>query len=397
MPLPDQRPYALVGATLIDGSGGTPVPDSVLVIEKGQIFSVDHRPTFRIPDGIEQKNVGHLTILPGLIDSHVHISFALGPEGSNGAAAENIIGSVLAEFLKYGVTTIRDLGGAYPWIIDLAQSIEKEHRAGPRVVAAGPMLTAPGGHPAGTLLRGMEPAIALSTRQLTSPEDARIAVRNLHAGGVALIKAVLDSRGRAYSPERIPTLNSELLAAITGEARSLGLPVTVHWGNVDELPAIVSVRPDQIEHSGYAPIPVEMIEEIASAGIAVDPTLRMMQAGSSSEDAFGWGALANVARLHEAGVIITAGTDAPLRGLRFGESLHGELELLAKAGLSPMEVIQAATSRPASRMKMDREIGMVQPGKRADLIGIAGNPLLDIKHIRNIRLVIRDGRIVEEN
>jgi imidazolonepropionase-like amidohydrolase len=242
----------------------------------------------------------------------------------------------------------------------------------------------------------MEPAIATSTRELTSAEDARTTVQNLQAGGVSTIKAVLDSRGRAYSPDRVPTLNSEILAAITGEARSLGLPVTVHWGNVDELPTVVSVHPDQIEHSGYSPIHPGIIEEIASAGIAVDPTLQIMQANSSSEDAFNRGALANVGRLHEAGVTITAGTDSPLHGLRFGESLHGELEILVTAGLSPMEAIQAATSRPAKLMKLDSEIGVIQPGMRADLIGVANSPLHDITNIRNIKLVIRHGSIVEE-
>lgn len=147
---------------------------------------------------------------------------------------------------------------------------------------------------------------------------------------------------------------------------------------------------------GYSPIPSGIIEEISSAAIAVDATRTMMQARSTSEDEFSRGALANVRRLHEAGVVITAGTDSPLGDQPFGESLHSELELLVKAGLSPMEAIQAATSQPAKLMKLDHEIGMVQPGKRADLIGVAGNPLHDINNIRNIKLVIRDGCIAEE-
>jgi imidazolonepropionase-like amidohydrolase len=397
MQLMDQRPLALVGSTLIDGSGGSALPDSVIIIERERISAVGQRSQLRVPDGIEPKNVDHLTILPGLIDSHVHISFALGREPPKGPTAEKIIDEVLRAFLQHGVTTIRDLGGAYPWIIEVAESIEKKHRKGPRVVAAGPMLTAPGGHPAGTLLRGREPAIAVSTRQIASREDARKAVHDLQVGGVAVIKAVLDSRGRAYSPDRVPTLNSDILAAITEQARSLGLPVTVHWGNVDELPAVVSCGTPQIEHSGHTPIPSRIIEDIARARIAVDPTLTMMQARSSSEDAFNRGALANVRRLHEAGIVITAGTDSPLGELRFGESLHSELELLVKAGMSPIEAIQAATSRPAKLMKLDHEIGTVQSGKRADLIGIAGDPLRDISNIRNIKLVVRNGCIVEEN
>src|SRR5262249_21261986 len=148
---------------------------------------------------------------------------------------------------------------------------------------------------------------------------------DLAAGRVDLIKAVFDSGGRKNRPEHIPTLDSRVLTAIVAEARRAGLPVTVHWGNVDELPAIVAAGAAQIEHSGYAPIPAPVIAQIARAGIVVDPTLAIMQTVVASPDEFTRGPLENVRRLHEAGAVITAGTDSPLGNLHFGEGLHQEL------------------------------------------------------------------------
>src|SRR5262249_16710928 len=206
-------------------------------------------------------------------------------------------------------------------------------------------------------------------------------VGDLGSGGVAVIKAVFDSAGRPNRPQRIPTLNAEILGAIVAEGHAAGVPVTVHWGNVEELPSIIEARPNQLEHAGYKPIPQPLIAQIASAAIAVDPTLAVLSASIVSADEFSNGPLENVRRLHSAGIVITAGTDAPLGNLPFGESLHRELELLVKAGLSPMEAIQAATSRPARLVKRGDDIGTIQVGKRADLIAVAGDPLHAISDI----------------
>lgn len=397
------RPLALVGANVIDGTGAPPLHDSVILIENGRITAVGPRSKTKIPEGFEWRDLSSLTVLPGLIDSHVHLTFAL-LKGPNDPKADAIINGVLQEFLRHGVTSIRDLGAGYPWIIELRRSVAEGRRTGPRIFAAGPMLTAPGGHPAGTLLVGNKGAIASGTRQLTTPEGGRATVRELAEGGVDVIKAVVDSGGRRNRPQTFPTLNAETLAAIVEEAHKAGLPVTVHWGNVAELPGIIAAHPDQIEHSGYAPIPQPLISEIAASEIVVDPTLVIMAAVTNADEQripasefsqeFKAGSLENVRRLHAAGVEITAGTDSPLGNLHCGESLQRELELLVETGLSPMEAIQAATSRPANLLKRGSEIGTIQVGKRADLIAVAGNPLQSISNIRNVRLVMLDGQVI---
>ena len=389
------RRLALVGATVIDGVNARPLPDAVVLIENGRIAAVGTRARTPIPDGFERKDLTGLTLLPGLIDSHVHITFAL-LRGPNDPQADAKVNEILREFLRHGVTSIRDVGAGHPWIIDLARSIDEGRREGPRILAAGPMLTAPGGHPAGTLLRGNDGAIASGTRQITSLEQGRAVVRDLATGGVDVIKAVVDSRGRPNSPERLATLDTRVLEAIVAEAHAVGLPVTVHWGNVDELPAVVASRPTQLERAGYAPIPAPVIAGIARAQIVVDPTLTVLSRTIASADEFAAGPLYNVRRLHEAGVAITAGTDAPLSNQRFGDSLHHELELLVQAGLSPMEAIQAATIRPTQLLTRTQDLGRVQAGARADLIAVAGDPSTEISKIRNVRLVIRDGRVWDE-
>lgn len=386
-----QERLALVGGVVIDGTGAPPKADAVILIENGRIQAVGSRSQITIPAGFEHLDVAGLTVLPGLMDSHVHLTMAL-PRGPKDPDAGRILDEVFDEFLRNGVTSVRDLGGAHPWTTELARSIEEGKRVGPRIFVAGPLLTAPGGHPAGTLLAGNETAIAAATRQIASAEEGRVVVRNLAHDGVDVVKAVLDSRGRSDSP-KIPTFDFGTLSAIVEEARAADLPVTVHWSNVSELPAVVAARPTQIEHAGYGPIPDSVIEKIARSGIAVDPTLVANVSRSGPDEGFKSGPLANVRKLHAAGVNITVGTDAPLKNLRFGESLHQELELLVEAGLSPMEAIEAATSRPAGLLKRAQDMGTIEAGKRADLIAVEGEPLREIRSLRNVRLVVRDGRV----
>lgn len=118
------RPLALVGATVIDGTGAPPLHDSVILIENGRITAVGPRSKTKIPEGFEWRDLSSLTVLPGLIDSHVHLTFAL-LKGPNDPKADAIINGVLQEFLRHGVTSIRDLGAGYPWIIELRRSVAK--------------------------------------------------------------------------------------------------------------------------------------------------------------------------------------------------------------------------------------------------------------------------------
>ncbi|MGH7468625.1 MAG: amidohydrolase family protein [Longimicrobiales bacterium] len=382
---------ALIGATVIDGTGAPPLRDGVIVIEAGRITAVGTRDQVAVPGHATRRNVSGLTVLPGLIDSHVHLALSMVAPGAH----ESAVDALLVVLLDQGVTSVRDVGGPYPWMIELARAIESGQRAGPRIFAAGPTITAPAGHPAGTLLKGSAEAIELGTRQLRAPGEARPVVRELAEGGVSLIKVIFDGGSQRSPLGLLPRLDTTTLRAVVSEARAAGLPVTVHWSNVSELAHVVAARPTQLEHPGVTPIPDALIEQIAQSGIAVDPTL-VVYSTILPPNIFSSGPLSNVRRLAARGVVITAGTDAPLGGLRPGESLHRELELLVQAGLTPVQAVQAATGNAARFLGRNADVGTIAVGKRADLLFVSGDPATSITDIRNVRLVIQNGRVVRQ-
>lgn len=380
---------AYVGATLVDGSGREPIPDAVVVVRGNRIAAAGARSSVTIPRDATIQGVAGLTIVPGLIDSHVHFGMTAltGPSGEPDL-------STLREFLRHGVTSIRDPGDAYPWIVQLRDEIAAGRVEGPRIFAAGPTLTALGGHPAGTLLRGNAEAIATGTRQVTTADSARAAVRALADGGVDFIKAIYDGGSRRSPFGMLPKLDRDVLAAIVDEARARRIPVTVHWANTSELGDVIALAPDQIEHIGVAPIADSLVREIVAKRIVVDPTLAVYEK-MLPDELFGSLSLASARNLIRAGVTITAGTDAPLGGLAFGASLHHELELLVKAGLTPNQAILAATRNAAVAMRKDGDIGTLEPGKLADFVVLGGDPLRSIADIRHVRIVVKDGRMIQ--
>ena len=376
---------------MINGTGAPPLRDGVILIAAGRITAVGTREQVTVPANATRRDVSGLTALPGLIDSHVHLALSL----ADPRAGESALDSLLVALLDNGVTSVRDLGGPYPWMIELARAIESGQRAGPRIFAAGPTITAPEGHPAGTLLKGNAPAIELGTRQIRASGEARPVVRELAEGGVSLIKVIFDGGSQRSPFGLLPRLDTTTLRAVVAEARAAGLPVTVHWSNVSELAQVVAARPTQLEHPGVTPIPEALIEQIAQSGIAVDPTL-VVYSTILPPNIFNSGPLSNVRRLAARGVIITAGTNAPLAGLRPGESLHRELELLVQAGLTPVQAVQAATGNAARHLGRNADVGIIAAGKRADLLLVSGDPSTSIADTRNLRLVIQNGRFVRQ-
>jgi imidazolonepropionase-like amidohydrolase len=381
--VPADKATVLLAQLVIDGTGAPPIRDAAVVIRQGRIVSVGSRQSAPPPEGTERHDLGNLTVVPGLIDHHVHLSFAF-PHFLQGEFPDQAaIDAVLSSLLSYGVTTVYDLGGPFPWTLELARSVERGEHDGPAVRCAGPMITAVGGHPAGTLLAGNPRGAEKSTRQVSTPDEARAAVRSLAASGVDVIKVVFDSGRSAEGFGRglVPVLEAPVLRAVVEAGQAAGIPVTVHWGNISELQDVIDTRPSSIEHAGYAAIPEQMISSIAAAGIDVDATLSVL-AAHLPQEALREGPFANVRNLADAGVTIKAGTDAPLRGLTLGESLQRELELLVEAGLSTTQALSAATSP-------------LVPGAPADLIAVAGNPVDSISSLRNVRMVMRAGRWVK--
>ncbi|MGW6332430.1 amidohydrolase family protein [Nocardia rhamnosiphila] len=343
-------------------------------------------------EGDEVIDAGGGTVLPGLIDAHVHL-----------------VPGALAQSSTFGVTTVLDMF-SQPGVV-----AEAKARAGSRpdvadVRSSGIGATAPGGHP--SMMYAPFPT-------LTSAGRAEQFVAERIAEGSDYLKIFSGAGGRR------PSLDSETVAALVTAAHTRGMVVVAHVSSVAGVEEVVSAGVDVLAH---VPADTELDKplagRIAEAGIAVGPTLATIEntlGGSGGAAVAGDPRLAtalgdawihrltsgapgrpgrdmppysraedNVRRLADAGVTLLAGTDAPNPGTVFGASLHRELELLVRCGIGPVRALAAATTEPARVFGLaDR--GRVAPGQRADLVLVAGNPLTDITATRAIERIWRAG------
>jgi imidazolonepropionase-like amidohydrolase len=347
-------------------------------------------------DGDEVIDAEGGTILPGLIDSHIHLA-----------------PGALAQGLTFGVTTALDMFSQAD-----VMAVAK-HQAGTRsdvadVRSAGIGATAPGGHP--SMMYAPFPT-------LTGPEQAGQFVADRVAEGSDYLK-IFGPSGTA-GPRAMPSLDLDTITALTKAAHSRGLVVVAHVSSAAGVGQVVSADIDVVAH-----VPVDgeldkaLAERIAEAGIAVGPTLATIEnvlgepggaavagdprlartLGDAQARRLASGAPRrrgrevppysraeeNVGRLVDAGVTILAGTDAPNPGTVFGASLHRELELLGRCGITPAQALNAATAAPARVFNLaDR--GHAAPGQRADLVLVSGDPLTDITATRAIERIWRAG------
>jgi imidazolonepropionase-like amidohydrolase len=398
---------AVVGGTLIDGTGAAPLADAVVVIHDGRIVAVGPRARVKIPKGAQVVDAHGKMILPGLWDMHAHFEqVEWGPI-----------------YLAAGVTTVRDCGNEFEFITAVRDAIAQGRGLGPRLLLAG-------------AVDGSGP-IALGVERVDTPEQAREWVNRHHAAGFQQMKI--------YSSVKL-----EEVKVIAEEAHRLGMTVTGHVPEGLTAYQVIEAGQDQINHITYiadmmhAPFPADMSRSDRRKATAeldldspdarkalaflkdhhtvVDPTLALLELFTATTakppTSFEPGAsrvapelskqltdveppserseisekllqkeLAIVGALHRAGIPIVAGTDQAVPGF----SLHREIELYAQAGLTPMEAIQAATIASARAMGVDKESGTVEKGKRGDLILINGNPLEDIHATRNVEYVITNG------
>jgi imidazolonepropionase-like amidohydrolase len=400
---------ALVGGNLIDGTGAATVPDSAVVIQKGRIIAAGPRAKIRIPRHANVVNVSGKTILPGLWDMHAHFEqVEWGPV-----------------YLAAGVTTVRDCGNEFEFITAVRDAIANDLGLGPRLLLAG-------------IVDGTSP-YAIGAQRVDTPEQAGLWTDRYHDAGFQQMKI--------YSSVKLDEVK-----VIAEEAHRLGMTVTGHVPEGLNAFQVIDAGQDQINHIGYiadimhTPLPADAkraerakavididfnseaaqkaISFLKAHGTVVDPTIALSEyftATSAKPPAsFEPGVkdvapelieqledvgpptersdlmekvfekdVAIVGALHRAGIPIVAGTDQTVPG----HSLHREIELYVQAGFTPMEAIQAATLVPARVMGLEKELGTVEVGKRADLIVIDGDPLADIRNTRNVELTITGGKM----
>ncbi len=398
-----QNRFALIHGNLIDGRGGPAIPNATVLVENGRIRAAGA--AVKIPKGFALIDAEGKSVLPGLWDMHAHYEqVEWGPI-----------------YLAAGVTTARDVGNEFEFITAVRDAIRSGRGIGPRLLLAG-------------VVDGNSP-YALGVDRVTTAAEAVAEVRKYHAAGFQQMKI--------YS-----SVSAEMVKAVATEAHRLGMTVTGHIPEGMDVYSGVAAGMDQVNHIQYIrrmmlsptpagadpktpPPPIDLDSPEVKQGLAflvahhtvVDPTIALYEwilhpvdrpvasfepgvlkiapelqsalvhSGVPASDSAGAQArfhefLTLVGALHKAGVTIVAGTDQTVPG----HSLHRELELYVQAGFTPMEAIQAATIVPARIMHLDREVGTIAKGMRADLIVVDGNPLENFADLRKVSLVVANGR-----
>jgi len=398
---PHRGHLALSGATVLTGEGLEPRARTTVLISDGVITRVADDGDADLPEGTETVHLSGHTLLPGLIDLHVHLGFPqqepgdeLGPTDLPGVVYEMMryAPSARRALLEHGVTTVRGLGDDHAWITEMRRMLREGELEGPRLFTSGPLFTTPGGHPIATF--GVETE-SDTVRLPATTEEARETVRELAAGGdpVDLIK-VVQERGDPEQLELAP-LPRDVLEAIVAEAHEHGLFVTAHWGSEADLADALAAEVDGLEHLEVRGVaegwPEDLLTELVRRDIAVTPTLAVTEVGTDQDQHRRLGE--RLDELRVAGGRILAGSDAAVPGVPFGAGLHRELELLAESGMGPHAALRAATAEAARVLGTDR-IGTIAEGRAADLLAVAGDPLSDITAIREVAAVYRDGRPV---
>jgi imidazolonepropionase-like amidohydrolase len=426
-PAAGARGIALVGGTLIDGTDHPPRLNSVVLIDSGRIVSVGTADQLAIPTAMRRIDTRGQTVLPGLINTHVHFSLAghndysrWEREFSGSRLRQEIFPAVARALLNSGVTTVRDLGGDIDDMLWLREQIREHRFPGPRVLVAGPLLC--------TAQRKFSGSLSSAGKywRVSSPADGRAKVRELKRRGVDVVKLWDDQ----FTPAQ--------LTAIISEAHANELPVAAHLLTLEGIQNAVAAglsAGDSLEHIGASAeesFPEDLVHTIVDRRIAVSPTViafeglwQMAQDPHVLDDARGRSALppavysdileslrgdprggpiyhwafelrepraAKVRQLHEAGAFFTLGTDSGSRGNPHHESEWREMVLLkSQGGLSNEEVIQAATRNAAQVLRMSDQVGTLEPGKVADITVIAGDPLTHLEDIRKVALVLQGG------
>ena len=358
----------LVNGTLIDGTGADPLLDAALVIQEGRITAVGPRAEINLPDGAKIIDVQGATILPGFINAHVHLGFDE---------------KKLEAWAQGGVTTVRDLG-AYPSadLFSRRDTLLKDNRFA-RLVAAGPIVTVPEGYP--MVPWGFEGLPA------NSPEDAASKINRLLDDGADLIKIAVES-GYIFRT-KIPALSAEEAAAIVSVAHERGTVVSAHVTASQDLGRALDAGVDDIAHMITNPLYDGLIEQMLENDVHWVPTLELWKNVGYSDRR----AIANLTKFVEAGGKVALGTDYAGYDAEFDLGMPiTEIELMQKAGMTPMQIIVAGTQNAAHVCNLDHELGTLEAGKIADVLVVDGDPLEDIHALTNIRMVLHNGVVIRD-
>jgi imidazolonepropionase-like amidohydrolase len=389
----------LMGASLIDGMGGEPVRGRAVVVEGDRITQVVD--DARAPRG-RRIDLAGCTLLPGLINCHVHLCF--GAEADPVRVMKDEPHALTAlkvlrraqETVEAGVTTVRDLGGRDYAEFAVRRAIAEGLFPGPRILGAGRPVCMTGGH--GNSIG----------READGPDDARKAVREQLKAGADVIKLI--ATGGVMTPgvePGSPQLTLEEMRAAIEEARKAGRRTAAHAQGSTGIADAIEAGITTIEHGIF--LTDEIIAAMKRKGVFLVPTLAAPAAISAGglaagipdymvrkSDAVVTAHVASFRRAHEAGARIAAGADSGTP-LNFHGSLLPELELMVKHGMTPLGAIRSATSVAAEALGLGGETGRLAEGHAADLLAVTGDPAERIGALSDVRLVLARGAIIRSS
>jgi imidazolonepropionase-like amidohydrolase len=411
---------------LLDPRTGNVLSPVTVLIENGKIREVGSpsHVQAKAPAGVKTIDLGSATLLPGLIDSHTHLLLdvtlpteAEGTRRYNGEFATGLLlaiagmspservlrGAQLArEDLESGFTTARNLGhSGIDGDVALRNAINADRVPGPRILASGRKLTSPGAY-----MQGLNPAVAEAIEQqefleIGSPDGARQAVRANVSDNVDLIKVAIED-----------DITQAEATAIVDEAHRQHLKVAMHAITTSSIQMAMDAGADSIEHGNF--VTDEQLKTMHDKGIFLDLTptwydgfdtkihdasIVMTSAFrsviASGDDRARQRSAARIQRVLKSGVKFAAGSDMCFfyPGKTRGEATATMFTALRDVGMPPIEILRAVTTNAAEMLGWQDRVGAVEPGKFADLVAVAGDPIADISELERVRFVMKDGQV----
>ena len=385
----------MVGATLIDGNGGSPVKDTSIVVRNGVIEEVGNRKSVRLVDSIQTIDISGFYLMPGLIDSHVHFGgFGSANPSDWGAESESLqaIRAVAKarKMLDYGFTTVRSGGGALKFDIDLRKAVEEGTIIGPRIMACGLRLCRSGASeaPVGTV---------------DGVEEIRKAIRKLIGQNIDHIKFVSTGAGMSET-DRLEDVHfsMEEMRTIMDEAHMVGLKVMCHATNMRAIRAAVELGVNTIEHCQYAEgddLDEELCKKMAEKNIFITPTMTDHFTEPEPEKEIPKYLVNGWKRAMENGVKILLGSDVCGDAITpYGKQNIAEIKLLVDIlEMTPLEAITSATKFGAEACGIANKVGTIEKGKLADLLVVSKDPTSNIDILlnkENVKYIIKEGNLV---
>ena len=398
-------------AHMVDVETGKLIDQPLIGVRDGRVISLVDRRTAPLPANAKLVDLGNRTLLPGLIDMHVHLDSLAEVGGYNSLQYTDSFWSMVAvknarDMLNAGFTTVRNVGSDERNDIGLKQAIDAGYAIGPRIVPAGYALGATGGHCDSTFL---PPSLETPQEGVADGEQGlRSEVRRQRKYGAEVIKVC--ATGGVFSRNTEPgqqQLSENELRAIADEAHQWGLRVAAHAHGATGIQAAIRAGIDTIEHASLVdeegiklaaarkqPVWFSMDiyntdytqAEGAKNGVLEDNLRKDREVAQIQRD--------NFRKAHKAGVRMVFASDA---GVMPHGQVGGQFKVMVDYGMTPIEAIQAATRNAAQALGRDKDVGAIAVGRYADFIAVDGNPLTNVRELESVDVVIKGGELIKGN